>query len=148
MRLTRMLLALTVALSVGVAAWAAAAGPTVVMNGTEKWGKPQMGMQEAVLYGNPDKAGFFVVRLKAGPNWSFPVHYHPTQENVTVISGTLYAGIGAKFDKSKASAFPAGSFVSMPANLKHYAFTKSTGVVLQIDGMGPEKNMMVKGGKM
>lgn len=146
--MTRTLLALAIVLSLGAAAWAAAAGPTVVMNGTEKWGKPQMGMQEAVLYGNPDKAGFFVVRLKAGPNWSFPVHYHPTQENVTVISGTFYAGIGDKFDKSKATAFPAGSFVSLPANLKHYAFTKSTGVVLQIDGMGPEKDVMVKGGKM
>jgi hypothetical protein len=60
----------------------------------------------------------------------------------------VLAGIGSKFDKSKASAFPAGSFVAIPEGLKHFAFTKSGAVVLQIDGMGPEKDIMVKGGKM
>lgn len=148
MRITRIILPLAMALVFGAAALAAAGKPVIVMNGTEKWGKPDMGMQTAVLYGNPDSTGFYVIRLKLGPNWNFPVHYHPTQENVTVISGTFYAGIGDKFDKSKASAFPAGSFASLPPNLKHFAFTKSSGAVIQIEGMGPEKDIMVKGGKM
>lgn len=144
MRITRIVLSVAMVLAFGAAAWAASSGPTIVMNGTEKWGKPDMGMQTAVLYGNPNSAGFYVVRLKLGPNWVFPVHHHPTQENVTVISGTLYAGIGTKFDKSKAKAFPAGSFVSLPPNLQHFAFTKSSGAVIQIDGMGPEKDIMAK----
>lgn len=122
----------------------AASSPTVVMPGHETWQKPQMGASEAVLFGNPGKSGFYVVRLKVGPNWNFPVHYHPTQENVTVLSGTLYAGVGNTVDKSKAIAFPAGSFIAMPANVRHFAFTKGTGAVLQIDGMGPEKDIMAK----
>lgn len=61
-----------------------------------------------------------------------------------MLSGTFYAGIGAKMNKSTAGAFPAGSFIALPANVKHYAFTKSGPVVIQIDGMGPNENIMEK----
>jgi quercetin dioxygenase-like cupin family protein len=143
MRLFRTaLLALTV-LALGAAAWAAD-NPIVVMSGHESWGKPEMGASQAVLYGDPNKAGFYVVRLKVGPNWSFPAHFHPQRENVTVISGTLYAGLGDKLNRNAGMAYKAGAFVSMPPNVRHYAYTKSDGAVIQIDGQGPEKDMMVK----
>jgi hypothetical protein len=35
--------------------------------------------------------------------YKIPPHWHPTDENVTVLSGTLGAGMGDKFDKSSAS---------------------------------------------
>lgn len=143
MRQFRILLALALALGIGGAAWAASS-PTIVMPGQVKW-QPQPGnFSMAVLYGNPDKPGYYVIRLKLPPNWTFGAHYHPDQENVTVISGTFYAGLGSKMDKSKVTAFPAGSFVAMPANVRHYALTKSEGAVIQIDGQGPSKNVMLK----
>ncbi|HET9095235.1 MAG TPA: cupin domain-containing protein [Candidatus Baltobacteraceae bacterium] len=143
MRQFRVLLALAIALGIGGAAWAASS-PTIVMPAQLKW-QPQPGNYSmAVLYGNPGKSGYYVIRLKLPPNWTFGTHYHPAQENVTVISGTFYAGLGSKMDKSKVTAFPAGSFVAMPPNVRHYALTKSEGAVIQIDGQGPSKDIMVK----
>jgi len=122
----------------------AASGPVVVMPGQEHWAAQPGNFSMAVLYGDPSKSDFYVVRLKLPANWTFPVHYHPARENVTVISGTLYAGLGTKMDKSKAAAYPAGSFISLPAKLPHFAFTKSQPTVIQLEGTGPMENTMMK----
>lgn len=128
-----------------IAATASAASmPTVDMPTSLHWVAQPGNFSMAVLYGNPSKPGFYVMRMKLPANWMFPVHSHPTQENVTVISGTLYAGIGKRVDKAKAMTFPAGSFVAMPAGVLHYAFTKSGPVIIQIDGQGPSRNDMLK----
>lgn len=122
----------------------AADSPTAVTPGQEQW-KPQPGNYSmAVLYGDPSKPDYYVVRLKVPANWSFAPHTHPTRENVTVISGTLYAGLGSKLDATKVMAYPAGSFISMPEKLPHYALTKDEGAVFQIDGTGPLEIDMIK----
>ncbi len=59
----------------------------------------------------------------------FPAHYHPGRENVTVISGTFYAGMGKKYDARKLTAFPPGSFISIPGGQPHYAMTKGPAVI-------------------
>ncbi len=121
----------------------AASGPTVVTPGQEQWAAQPGNFSMAVLYGDPTKADFYVVRLKLPANWTFPAHTHPNRENVTVISGTFYAGMGSKLDASKVTAFPAGTFISMPPNTPHYALTKSPAVI-QLEGIGPMKNDMIK----
>lgn len=123
---------------------ASTAKPTIVMPDKIQWHAEKGGFSDAVLYGNPDKGGFWTVRLKAPANWKFPAHHHPGNEYVTVISGTFYAGLGDKMDASSAIAFPAGSFVAMPANVVHYAMTKNEPVVIQISGTGVEQNIMEK----
>jgi hypothetical protein len=40
-----------------------------------------------------------------------------TDEIVTVIEGTWYLGAGERFDAAKLQAYPAGSFVVIPAGL-------------------------------
>jgi quercetin dioxygenase-like cupin family protein len=121
----------------------AASAPTIVMPGKEQWVAQQGGYSMAVLYGDPSKSGFYVVRLKTGSNWTFPPHYHPGRENVTVISGTFYAGIGKKMDAKKMTAFPAGSFISLPPGTPHYAMTKQPAVI-ELTGTEPMKNVMLK----
>lgn len=121
----------------------AASTPTVVMPGTEHWAKQPGGFSMAVLYGDPAKPGFYAVRLKVGAGWTFPPHYHPGRENVTVISGVFYAGMGKKMDLKKMTAFPAGSFISVPPGMSHYAMTKQA-TVIEITGTEPLKDMMVK----
>lgn len=133
-------LILTAALS---AIAVAAPTPHVVMAGQEQWTNAGMGTQVAVLYGNPNASGPYVVKLKTGSNWKFPVHTHPQRENVTVLSGTLYAGVGTTWDASKLKAYPPGSFISLPPNLPHYAMTKEPAVI-ELSGMGPMKNVMMK----
>jgi anti-sigma factor ChrR (cupin superfamily) len=143
MRLKPLLFSAALLAMLGTAA-IAADSPAISMAGHEQWKAQPGNYSMAVLYGDPSKAEFYVVRLKMPANWTFPVHYHSGRENVTVISGTFYAGIGSKFDKTKVTAFPAGSFVSLPPKLPHYALTESGGAVIQLEGTGPLDNVMVK----
>jgi len=120
--------------------------PTIVISGQEHWnaGTGMMkGAQVAVLAGNPAKAGLYIVRVKIPAGAVFASHYHNETENVTVVSGTLWVGLGDKVNKSAMKPLTAGSFVMVPAKLHHYAMTK-TATVIDITGIGPETMMAVK----
>ena len=98
-----------------------------------KWGDaPPMvpkGAKLAVLYGDPNKDGLFVIRAKLPANYRIAAHSHPTDEVVTVLSGTLFVGMGDKLDLTKAKAFPGGSLVVAPAKTNHYVLTKQPTVI-------------------
>src|SRR5437763_634289 len=79
-------------------------GPAIVMSGQEHWtaGTGLMkGNRVAVLAGNPAKSGLFIVRLKLPAGTVFRPHYHAQIEDVTVVSGTLWAGLGDTVNKAK-----------------------------------------------
>ena len=105
-----------------------------------KWmdGPPGLppGAKFAVLNGDPSKEGLFTLRAIFPANYKIPAHWHPTTENVTVLEGTLYMGMGEKLDESKATSLSAGGFTSLPANTGHFAFSKE-GAVIQVHAMGP-----------
>jgi quercetin dioxygenase-like cupin family protein len=85
----------------------------------------------------PPKAGeLFIVRLKVPAGYKIPAHWHPTDENVTVISGTFNMGMGDKLDPAKTKAFPAGSFAVAPAKVNHFALAKKEAIV-EVSAMGP-----------
>ena len=52
------------------------------------------GAQMAVIDGDPTKPGPFVIRAKFPAGFKVMPHFHPTDESVTVISGTLAAAMG------------------------------------------------------
>jgi hypothetical protein len=71
-----------------------------------KWGPAPpvvpKGAQAAVLDGDPFKDGSsYTLRLKMPDGYKIPPHWHPMDENVTVLSGTLGAGMGDTFDTAK-----------------------------------------------
>jgi hypothetical protein len=105
-----------------------------------KWGDPppvfEKGAGFTVISGNPMEAGPYVVRLKMPAGYKIAPHWHPTDENVTVISGTFQIGMGEAFDKAALKAVPAGGFVLLPAEMRHYAMAK-TATIVQVHGMGP-----------
>lgn len=105
-----------------------------------KWGDapPSLpkGAKLAVLSGDPGKEGPFVIRLKAPAGYKIPPHWHTQAENLTVISGTLYLGMGDKMDTAQAHALKAGGYHYLPAKAHHYAFSKAPTVV-QVHGQGP-----------
>jgi hypothetical protein len=105
-----------------------------------KWGPapPALpaGAKFAVLSGNPGKAEDFVIRAKLPDGYKVPPHWHPTDENVTVIEGTFMAGKGDKFNADASEALPAGSFVKMPKEMRHFAWAKGD-TIIQVHGMGP-----------
>jgi quercetin dioxygenase-like cupin family protein len=95
------------------------------------------GAKLAVLYGDPGKAGeLFIVRLKMPANYKIPAHWHPTDENITVLSGSFLMGMGDKLDAAKAKAYPPGSFLVTPAKTNHYALAKGETIV-EVSAIGP-----------
>jgi hypothetical protein len=94
------------------------------------------GATVAILAGDPTKPAPFVIRVKAPAGYRIMPHWHPTNENVTVLSGTLAIGMGEKFDRAALKALPAGSYTLMPAEMRHFA-TARTPTVFQIHGTGP-----------
>ena len=108
--------------------------------GTAKWGPaPPMlppGAQIAVLAGDPTKAVAYTVRLRFPAGYDIPAHSHPTDENVVVVSGELFMGMGNRLDKKVGHGLGVGGFALMPANANHFAYTKvETTIVLY--GQGP-----------
>jgi quercetin dioxygenase-like cupin family protein len=106
-----------------------------------KWGPaPPMlppGAQIAILAGNPMAAEPYTVRLKFPANYDIAAHSHPTDENVTVVSGTIYMGMGDKLDRKAGHAVTAGGFAQAPAKVNHFAFTKAGGATIVLHGIGP-----------
>jgi hypothetical protein len=127
---------------VAAVAWGAdAAGRATFVNPSDiQWGDAPPGLpkgaQLAVLQGDPGKAGPFVIRLKVPANYKIAPHWHSKDENLTVVSGTFYLAEGEKADKGHAHAMKAGAFHYLPAQTRHYAFSKGSAVV-QVHGEGP-----------
>ena len=63
-------------------------------------------------------------------------HWHPSRENVTVISGTFKVGMGDTFDTNKMGSFPAGSFAYLDPDMHHYAMASGE-VIVQVHGNAP-----------
>ncbi len=94
------------------------------------------GAKMAVLDGDPTKKGSFTVRLQAPAGYKVPPHTHPSAEHITVISGTLHLGMGAKFDETAGRELAPGGFGVMPAGMQHFAWS-TTDTIIQIQSEGP-----------
>jgi quercetin dioxygenase-like cupin family protein len=94
------------------------------------------GAEMAVLQGDPGKAEEFTVRLRMPNGYKIAPHTHPTVENVTVLKGTFFAGMGEQFSEANLKAFPRDAFASIPANHAHYAMARGQTIV-QVHGLGP-----------
>jgi hypothetical protein len=68
---------------------------SVVKPDAVKWTPRSPGLELAVLSGNPAKDGDpFVIRLKLRDGLTVPPHWHPIDEHLTVLTGTLHIGMG------------------------------------------------------
>ena len=104
-----------------------------------KWRDPTgaAGINQAVLVGDPEKPGLYVVmnRFKPG-NFSRP-HFHPNDRFITVIKGTWWVATGNKFDPGLTVPMPTGSFVTHFAKQVHWDGAKDEEAWLIIVGDGP-----------
>jgi hypothetical protein len=106
-----------------------------------KWGPapPSLppGAQMAVIDGDPGKAGVsFVIRAKLPDGYRVAPHWHPTDENLVVLSGSLALGMGDTFDEASMKAIGPGGYSKMPKQMHHYAMAKGE-TVFQLHGVGP-----------
>jgi quercetin dioxygenase-like cupin family protein len=96
------------------------------------------GAMISVLYGDPGAtSGNFVARLKVPAGYHVPPHSHPTDENLTVVSGSMLYGVGDQADKAKAAELPVGTYVFLPGNHPHTVWAGDQGFVLEIQAQGP-----------
>lgn len=96
----------------------------------------ERGAQAVVLSGDPGKAEYFILRLKAPPGYKVATHWHPTDELVTLLEGDVTLKMDANAPGEHAHTFAPGGFVVLPATMLHEATTKN-GMVVQVEGMGP-----------
>jgi quercetin dioxygenase-like cupin family protein len=126
---------------VGAALAQQAKAPHVLVTAAElKWGEPppvfEKGASFTVVSGDPGQTGLFVVRLRMPAGYKVAPHTHPTDEHVTVLSGTLALGMGDTFDKAAMKALPAGGYALLPADMRHFALA-TTAATIQVEGLGP-----------
>ena len=94
------------------------------------------GMEMAVVSGDPSKAEPYTMRLRFPDGYAFPAHFHPNDENVTVLSGKFQLGMGGKTDKSALKTYVPGDYLYMPANNPHFGGAVGE-TVIQLHGVGP-----------
>jgi len=115
------------------------AAAKIVHFGDLKWTPIIKGCDLAPVSGDPNAEGApFVLRLRCVDGAKIPAHWHPTDENVTVLKGTFLVGMGETFDESKLQAMNVGNFVAMPKEMRHFGLCKSETIV-QVHGAGPFK---------
>jgi len=104
-----------------------------------KWTPIIKGCDVAGVSGDMNADGQpFVVRFRCADGSKVPAHWHPTDENLTVLKGVFLVGMGDQFDEKKLQAMNVGNFVSMPKEMRHFAMSKGETIV-QVHGMGPFK---------
>jgi ketosteroid isomerase-like protein/quercetin dioxygenase-like cupin family protein len=94
------------------------------------------GMKMAVVSGDPSKPGPFVLRAQVPAGYKIPPHWHPTDENLTILSGTVALGMGDTWDEAKMQAVAAGGFIAIPLQMRH-SFLAKTAATFQLHGPGP-----------
>lgn len=105
-----------------------------------KWGAPPpvfpAGARFAVIDGDPAAMGPVTVRFEMPAGYKIAPHWHPTDEHITVLSGTFAVGMGDKLDLAHGKTLTAGGYAVAPASMHHYAWT-ATGATIQVHMIGP-----------
>jgi hypothetical protein len=98
---------------------------------------PNAGNANAVLVGDPNKPGLYIVLNRWHAHHNSRPHFHPNDRFITVISGIWWVNTGPKYDPDHMVPMPAGSFVTHYGKQIHYDGAKDEDCVLEIVGMGP-----------
>jgi quercetin dioxygenase-like cupin family protein len=105
--------------------------------------KNPSGFEQAVLFGDPTKAGLYVVRVRFPPGIHSNPHYHSQDRHITVIKGVWYMGTGEKAGITKAVPLKTGSYAFHPARGVHWDGAGAEETIVQIMGMGPVETVQV-----
>jgi quercetin dioxygenase-like cupin family protein len=132
---------LIVAATLVAQASALAVDAPFVQSGKEvKWGAPPpvfpSGAKFAVIAGDPAATSLVTVRFDMPAGYTIPPHFHPTDEHITVLKGSLTLGMGDVIDKTHTLTLSPGGYGVAVANMHHYAYT-TTGATIQVHLQGP-----------
>src|SRR5918992_1288496 len=90
-----------------------------------------------VIYGDPEGVGEpFVMRIRELPGTIIPPHKHPVDEHITVVQGTIYFGVGEKFDRAAMKEIKPGGYAFIPKGSTMFGYIPD-GAIVQVHGVGP-----------
>ena len=103
-----------------------------------RWESVLEGAEMAVLSGDPAQPGApFVVRFRTDRQIDIPLHWHRTDEHITVLHGPF-----SLRDADKSTPLEEGSYLVIPAGV-HHATRYGLGTVIQVSGIGPQETIYV-----
>jgi len=91
----------------------------------------------AMVVGNPNAPGPYVVRVRLPGGTQFMPHMHQEDRIYTVISGVFYIGRGEHFNPDALQAYAPGSVIVLPGNTHHFHWARSGEYIAQVAGNGP-----------
>ena len=113
-------------------------------------GLPTASGEMAMLYGNLNQPGPYLVMMKWNPGWFSAPHNYRTDRISVVVSGTWYVNSGPNFTPSEAVPVPAGGFVLRHARTWHYDGVRASAkepAVIAVFGIGPVDIRLVDPGQ-
>ena len=100
--------------------------------------------QVSILAGPLNQPVVYTQRVYLQGQGQIDPHTHPDTRQVTVLSGELYAGIGAVVSWEGVKRYPAGSFFTVPAGTVHFVGAVNGPVLYQETGYGPTRTDFLK----
>ena len=97
------------------------------------------------LLGDGTKPGPYVYRVRAPHGFRIPPHWHTKTMHLTVLTGTLMIVMGDSLDSSRAQPYAAGSFLAMPAGMRHLEWFEGETVV-HVETEGPIETVFLNPG--
>ena len=95
------------------------------------------GVQNAAGVGDPTKKELYTSFGRIEEGVRFPAHTHPDARITTVLSGTMYYGVGERPDRVRFEPYPAGSVIYTPPGVPHVMLAKDGEIIVQETGRGP-----------
>ena len=115
--------------------------PAILLPGALTWTLVLDGAEMAILDGDPAKpAEFYLIRFRTNRDIHVPLHWHPLDEHLTVITGPFEIAFAPAPGDFR--AVEPGGHVSVPAGLHHTA-RYGAGTVVEVSGIGPFEMVMV-----
>ncbi len=98
--LSRVVCGIALALLISAAVQGDPLQPVRVTPDELTWKLNPAGAQQAIIAGDPQKAGVYVLRTRLPAGLQVQPHFHPDERVMTVLSGKLLVGYGKQFDES------------------------------------------------
>jgi hypothetical protein len=117
-----------------------------------KWNATEgnkLGVQTAILEGDPSKPGFYLTINRFPPNTMSRPHTHPDERHCVVLKGTWYTGEGTKtWEHAKEVGLKPGEFMRHPSGGLHYDGAHDEEVWVLISGYGPTRADVLDKGEL
>lgn len=94
------------------------------------------GARIAVVAGDPARSGRSTVELDLPDGYRMPPQFHPVDEFVEILSGTLLVGIGDRLDLRRVRSLGVGDTATAPAGVHHFTVARGRTRV-RVTFMGP-----------